>query len=52
MEASDNAAGEDFSIYKVDGLKKSLKERGTQFSDGSKVKGRQGWSICAKKRQK
>ena len=33
-----NAAGEDFSKYKVDGLKKFLKERGIQLSDGGKGK--------------
>ena len=37
MDASDtrveNAAGEDFSKYKVDGLKKYLKEHGIQLSD-------------------
>ena len=42
MDASDtrgeNAAGEDFSKYKVDGLKKYLKERGIQLSDSGKVK--------------
>lgn len=31
-----NAAGGDFSKYKVDGLKKFLKERGIQLSDGGK----------------
>ena len=33
-----NAAGEDFSKYKVDGLKNFLKERGIQLSDGGKGK--------------
>ena len=37
MDPSDtrveNAAGVDFSKYKVDGLKKYLKERGSQLSD-------------------
>ena len=33
-----NAAGEEFSKYKVDGLKKFLKERGIQLSDGGKGK--------------
>ena len=33
-----NAADEDFSKYKVDGLKKFLKERGIQSSDGGKGK--------------
>ena len=47
-----NAAGEDFSKYKVDGLKNFLKERGIQLSDGGKGKERQSWSICAKKQQK
>ena len=36
-----NAAGEDFSKYKVDGLKNFLKERGIQLVDGGK-KGRVG----------
>ena len=48
-----NAAGEEFSKYKVDDLKKFLKERGIQLSDGGKGKRkRQSWSICAKKRHK
>ena len=33
-----NVAGEDFSKYKVDGLKNFLKERGIQLSDGGKGK--------------
>ena len=33
-----NVAGEDFSKYKVDGLKKLLKEGGIQLSDGGKGK--------------
>lgn len=34
----ENATGEDFSKYKVDCLKKYLKERGIQPNDGGKVK--------------
>ena len=33
-----NAAGKDFSKYKVDSLKNLLKERGIQLSDGGKGK--------------
>ena len=33
-----NAAGEDFSKDKVDGLKNFLQERGIQLSDGGKGK--------------
>ena len=47
-----NASGEDFSKYKVDGLKSSSKS--VAFNQVMEVKGkeRQSWSICAKKRQK